>query len=72
MRRVGAADKVEWAHLQAARQAVDDVDCFLAAERLFQQLARVVDTTSSDKVLSAHQVLELFQNLVFKLGVNRL
>ena len=71
VRGIGSPYKIEGAHLERTREAVDDVDRFLASERFFEEFARIVYTAGRDEILRVHQLLEFFKNGVFKFRIDR-
>ncbi len=68
MGRIGASDKVEGPNLQRTGEPVDNIDCLLAADGLFQQFPGVIDASGCYEVLSHHEVLKFLKDGVLKIG----
>ena len=55
--RIGFAQEVERTHLQTRRETVDDLECLVGTECLFQDVLRILQTARGDVVLChAHGV----------------
>ena len=57
LRGIGLAQEVEGTHLQARRKTVDDLERLVGAERLLEDVLRILETARRDVILChAHGV----------------